>query len=1344
MAHTRDRGIDVLVVDGSAAFAADVEAALTRQSAVRSVESTGSVVEAVRSMRSGSVDAVVCGPVGDGWPVRRLRQEADVPVVALLDDVDDDSIARAVEAGATDYFSRTAADAQWSLVASRLHELVSNRDAAESYRELFEVAGDSISVHDPETGEMLDANDRLVGLLGYDRERLLDEGVALISSEEHGFDAERAREVVRAAADGDGDDTVEWALETVDGETVWVESTLEVGDIGGQRRVISVSRDITERKRLQRELEESERRFRQMAERIDQIVYLTTGDLSEVLYVNPAYESLYGRPVDELYEDSFAFIDGIHPEDRESYLADLEAMLDDVERGEPADSYTFEFRVRRPDGTVRHAQADGYPIQREDGDDRFVGVVEDVTERRRREREREELFESVSDGLVVHDPETGEMLDVNERFCELTGYDREELIGEGVGLVVAEDEGYTFERAQERIESAREEGPQLFEWREERKSGEQYPVEVHLDVATVDGEERVLASVRDITERKRRERELEATERRFRRITENVDEVVFNSYGVVSVPKQVYDEPPEEAEIDYLSPAFEDLWGRPVEDVYDDPGVFYEGVHPDDRDAFVEATARMARDERRGTPEDSYDVEFRVVQPDGTVRWASASAYPVELHDADVFYWVGIIEDVTERRRQQRRLEAVAERVDEVIRVASPDLSEVLYVSPGYEDLWGRPVEELDDDPLAFLDHVLPEDRPAVRERVERVRETAASPDADVGDDSHRYEFRIERPDGEVRWLETTGYPVTDAEGQVYRYVTLTRDVTGENAREGMLESLHDATRQLSEAETATDACGTAVRAATDLLELGAVAAYRYDDGDGRLVPVAATPRDAEDLPAFEPGENRPWRAFVDGQAASTNGEADPDLPGVDDELAFPLGEHGVFVVGDDRLDTDDFEAAQILAARLEAGLNHVEGRREVRERERDLRAETERADRLARLNDVIRDIEAAVVEESTRDGVERTVCRRLVGGDAYELAWVGEPDVGGRSLTVRNRAGDDDRPGVPVDVVVDESPPESHPAWQAVETGEFQYVDNIVGAEVGQWRRQALNRGYQSCCAIPLAHDDRVRGVLMLYAAEPDAFTERERRVLDELGRTIGYAVTTIERRRALESDSTVELEFSVEDPGLYVVEFAELVGAPVRHERAVRRSDGTVGLFCTVEADEAAAESLAEARTVESVSTVSERDGRVVVEATTDAWFGTPFAEDGAVVRSAYADDSEGRVLVDLPRTADVRAVAERFHDAYGETELVAKRETEGWGRTLPELQTTLEARLTDRQREVLETAYSAGYFEWPRDSSGQEVAERLDITQPTFNRHLRIAEAETFSLVLDDDDGNDADAT
>lgn len=114
-------------------------------------------------------------------------------------------------------------------------------------------------------------------------------------------------------------------------------------------------------------------------------------------------------------------------------------MQADIENGNAAPSYENEFRGRRPDGAVRWVLVTGYPVETASGIGKYVGFVEDVTERHELEQTYRELFENVSDGLVLHEPETGDIRDVNERYCEITGYDRDELVGANIRLIVSED-----------------------------------------------------------------------------------------------------------------------------------------------------------------------------------------------------------------------------------------------------------------------------------------------------------------------------------------------------------------------------------------------------------------------------------------------------------------------------------------------------------------------------------------------------------------------------------------------------------------------------------------------------------------------------------------------------------------------------------------------------------------------------------------------------------------------------------------------------------------------------------------------------------------------------------------
>ncbi|PSQ17281.1 hybrid sensor histidine kinase/response regulator [Halobacteriales archaeon QS_8_69_26] len=135
-----------------------------------------------------------------------------------------------------------------------------------------------------------------------------------------------------------------------------------------------------------------------------------------------------------------------------------------------------------------------------------------------------ELFDKATVGLTVHDPETGESLNPNAHYCEMLGYDPGEVDDLTMTDVSANEPPFTAERAQEFVRKAVEEGPQSFEWLDERKDGERIWVEVNLRQADIGGRERVLASVQEVTERKEREDRLQAANDRLRRQAERLDE----------------------------------------------------------------------------------------------------------------------------------------------------------------------------------------------------------------------------------------------------------------------------------------------------------------------------------------------------------------------------------------------------------------------------------------------------------------------------------------------------------------------------------------------------------------------------------------------------------------------------------------------------------------------------------------------------------------------------------------------------------------------------------------------------------------------------------------------------
>jgi putative methionine-R-sulfoxide reductase with GAF domain len=579
----------------------------------------------------------------------------------------------------------------------------------------------------------------------------------------------------------------------------------------------------------------------------------------------------------------------------------------------------------------------------------------------------------------------------------------------------------------------------------------------------------------------------------------------------------------------------------------------------------------------------------------------------------------------------------------------------------------------------------------------------------------------------------------------VHRLVGLVRDVTERERRERTLETFHEATRQLTAAESRPAACSEAVRAAEEVLGFPLVSVHLYDEGTGRLEAVATTDRLGAldvDAPSFGPGESVAWQVYVDGESTTaTDGAADVYGPGVSGpDIAVPLGQHGVMLVGapEASFDGGDVELAQILAATLEASLNHVADERALAEQAAELERERERAGRLQRLNDVIRDIEQATVERSARAGIETAVCERLADADAHDLVWIAEPVVGDDALVPRTSDGAMQSYLDALSLDADAGAT-GHPSVAAQRDAERQVVTNVAtDVPTGGWRTTALQHGVQSVLAVPIRHDSTLHGVLVVESEAPDAFDDAIAEVLAELGRSIGYAVTMSEREQALESEGTTEVEFAVDDEGLFMVRAAAETGGTLRLERTIRRTGGSFSAVYGVEGADperlvdraTAAASIEKAQVV----TADEDDDAGLVDVRAPTWFGSVFTDHGAIVQDASATPDGGTLVVQAPRGADVRELVEGFQERYPGAELVAQRQRERSVRSLFGLQDALREGLTDRQWEALATAYSAGYFAWPRETSGEEVAELLGVTQPTFNKHLRTAERTAFRMLLD----------
>lgn len=363
----------------------------------------------------------------------------------------------------------------------------------------------------------------------------------------------------------------------------------------------------------------------------------------------------------------------------------------------------------------------------------------------------------------------------------------------------------------------------------------------------------------------------------------------------------------------------------------------------------------------------------------------------------------------------------------------------------------------------------------------------------------------------------------------------------------------------------------------------------------------------------------------------------------------------------------------------------------------------------------------------STKAGLAEAVESELEGSDPYDTARVDFAADGRASGTADgrvSRSGTTDGPESPTEAPVD-----------GVDSADALRDAALVSGsvEVGGKDRESE----QTVAAVPLRYGVTTFGVLWLTTARAGAFDSRERSKLSSFGDAVAHAMAAVEKEQALVGDQVTELQFRMVDLERLGVEIGE---GEIRIDRSVRLDADQYLLFGTAsgEAPRTVEALVDRIDHWESVQTEAEwlAGTRVVLRLSEQPLADHLATRGGRFVRIDVVDE-DYRATVQVPAERNVRRVVSTVTDAYPTAELVSRRQrpreqVEAGGDPDAPL-----AELTDRQQAALETAFFAGYFEWPRGQSMAEVAELLDIDRSTFSRHLRVAQKRVLGTVLDGTD-------
>lgn len=266
-------------------------------------------------------------------------------------------------------------------------------------------------------------------------------------------------------------------------------------------------------------LKNSEERFRSVAQSATDAIVCSDG-CGNITFWNKAAELIFGYPADEALGKPLTFI---MPERfRAIHQAGLNRAV--LTGNSNSIGKTFEVVGLRKDNSEFPLELSLATWSTEEGTF-FTGIIRDIGERKRAEEELRAsednyrtIFDAVNDAIFVHDIRTGDILDINRKACEMYGYTSEEARWLNVEALSAGKAHYNQEFATQLINKAVMGEPQLFEWRAKNKSGILFWVEVNLKRVVIGGKFRLLAVVRDITERKRAEDAMKESKEFFEKV----------------------------------------------------------------------------------------------------------------------------------------------------------------------------------------------------------------------------------------------------------------------------------------------------------------------------------------------------------------------------------------------------------------------------------------------------------------------------------------------------------------------------------------------------------------------------------------------------------------------------------------------------------------------------------------------------------------------------------------------------------------------------------------------------------------------------------------------------------
>jgi PAS domain S-box-containing protein len=800
--------MDILILNNDTPTAELTATSLREELNQVSIEIVARGIQALDRLEESDFDCVVSEAYLPGMDVVEFLETVrdkypHLPVILFTNNGDEDLAAQAISAGLTDYVQKN--DRRDTQLADSVTDAVEQFLTAQVHQHHFraiETATEGISILD-EDGEYVFVNEAYASLYGYDPDEMIGRHWKITYPDE---DVAFARDELLPTVREEG----YWHGETTglraDGTTFIEDHTLATTSNGA---LICTVRDVSEQKEQQREIQKFQQRFERFSQAVSTGFFLISQDYSKTFFVNDAVSALYGIDPERALADPSAWLEHVHPADRES----LQESVERQQKGAVDWPVTQEFRVQHPADGVKWISTSIQPIRDQQGDIiELAGVARDITERRRRQTAQQEQYETLIELMNADAVAEGDIQSAVEQITEATAdvlrvprvsvwlIGQEDDTLDCVDTYIIDNDSHNSSESlnltqypayQDALETHRsidaesaQSDPRTCELTKGylkpnaitslldapiRSDGEVVGVvcfeQTNEPRQWTPDEIAYAGQIADLLSRTLRNQELKEANAELNRITRAIDEAPVGI--TISDPSQ------DDNPLIYANKAFESITGYDRMSVLGQNCRFLQGEKT--RDEKVDKIRDAINTQEAAT------VELRNYQESGEMFWNRFTVAPVFDENGNLVNYVGFQEDVSEwkeQRQELKRLQRAIEATSDAVLITDTD-GEIIYTNSAFEDITGYSSSEV----YGKTPRILKSDQRG-DEFYERMWETILS--------GEPFSARLinQRKNGQRYVADQSINPVLNSAGDIEWFVAVQRDVTSEQQRINHLQVL--------------------------------------------------------------------------------------------------------------------------------------------------------------------------------------------------------------------------------------------------------------------------------------------------------------------------------------------------------------------------------------------------------------------------------------------------------------------------------------------------------------------------------------------------------------------------